>query len=850
MAVITKDLGAVSAYAIAVEHGYTGTEEEFAQEIANASANAQAAAQSATEAAGSATAAAGSATSAAADSASASGSATSAESSAQSALSSKNAAQAAQAAAETAKTAAETAKTAAQTAAATAAAAYGTDLLADDYSTSGTYAVGDYVIYSGDLYRCTTAITTAEAWTAAHWTLVQVGTELGGLKSALNNDAVVCKSNISGITALSEVRTPGVYGISGTVYNACTDKPSGATSGVKTLIVYTKTYSNHIIQILLDVNLYKYERILNPNGDVYKDWIPKTDTTLTVSGVPADASTVGSQLNNVGSQLNDFVFYRPNPANILKNTIFYSVDDSIRAFRHFKFRNGTVELSEENVPDSYGKGVKGISASIVLDYLLPIEDIETDSYTVTLRRFGANSYNGRLTLYYVNFPGSGRLAVYGSAVILDPQSGIDPTWIFDIDKEAILEAYPNTNAILLEWNNTSLETSYYSCPMMCKTSTVDKSFFVFNENYTPIDELFEPGLYEEQEIEYEETDGYYSFAGTAFNEYSRVHTSTLIPVTNQNVRFTGTTWAQVPALVYFNASQVKIGCYPASKLEPLYTNYTDEDVVIPSEVAYIRIQDVHDKQNGTLAPVLYFSTGEMAKEANHALTADSISGTVYDTTHPLYGKKLVTAGDSYTHAQFGDANYNGKNYGYYVAQRHNMTFINSGISGSIMALDKTYVADPDNVSINTRQPFSYQRYQQVPADTDYLTIWFGINDAANTNLGTISDETNETFYGAWNIVLRYFLTNYPFMKIGLVVTTGANADYRQAVRDVAAKWGYPVLDWVQDTSIPAFFDRDGMSTEARTLRRAAYGYNDYSGHPNPQWHEYASTIYEKFLMSL
>ena len=46
----------------------------------------------------------------------------------------------------------------------------GGDVVADEYSTSSTYAVGDYCLYDGDLYRCTTAISTAEAWTAAHWT--------------------------------------------------------------------------------------------------------------------------------------------------------------------------------------------------------------------------------------------------------------------------------------------------------------------------------------------------------------------------------------------------------------------------------------------------------------------------------------------------------------------------------------------------------------------------------------------------------------------------------------------------------------------------------------------------------
>lgn len=58
--------------------------------------------------------------------------------------------------------------------------------IADAYSTSATYALGDYCIYNSQLYRCTTAITTAEAWTAAHWTAVQLGDDTSTLRSALN----------------------------------------------------------------------------------------------------------------------------------------------------------------------------------------------------------------------------------------------------------------------------------------------------------------------------------------------------------------------------------------------------------------------------------------------------------------------------------------------------------------------------------------------------------------------------------------------------------------------------------------------------------------------------------------
>lgn len=55
--------------------------------------------------------------------------------------------------------------------------------LAEDYSSSSTYALNDCVLYEGLLYKCTTAISTPEEWTLAHWTqikAVDVGSGGGG----------------------------------------------------------------------------------------------------------------------------------------------------------------------------------------------------------------------------------------------------------------------------------------------------------------------------------------------------------------------------------------------------------------------------------------------------------------------------------------------------------------------------------------------------------------------------------------------------------------------------------------------------------------------------------------------
>ena len=63
-----------------------------------------------------------------------------------------------------------------------------TDLMAaiaPTYSPSGLYPVGFYVWHDGDLYRCTFPITTAETWTAGHWTAVALGNDVSDLKNAI-----------------------------------------------------------------------------------------------------------------------------------------------------------------------------------------------------------------------------------------------------------------------------------------------------------------------------------------------------------------------------------------------------------------------------------------------------------------------------------------------------------------------------------------------------------------------------------------------------------------------------------------------------------------------------------------
>lgn len=53
------------------------------------------------------------------------------------------------------------------------------DIIAAEYdATTGTYAVGDFVLYDGLLYVCRTAVTTPQAWNANNWQLISVADAL------------------------------------------------------------------------------------------------------------------------------------------------------------------------------------------------------------------------------------------------------------------------------------------------------------------------------------------------------------------------------------------------------------------------------------------------------------------------------------------------------------------------------------------------------------------------------------------------------------------------------------------------------------------------------------------------
>lgn len=234
----------------------------------------------------------------------------------------------------------------------------------------------------------------------------------------------------------------------------------------------------------------------------------------------------------------------------------------------------------------------------------------------------------------------------------------------------------------------------------------------------------------------------------------------------------------------------------------------------------------------------------------------------YIKSNVLYGKKLVVCGDSFTHGDFGNApeeNYTfadepffGENmvYPFFIGRRNNMKVVNEAINGSTIAV----------VSNKETYPFSAEngRYTWLPNDADYILLNLGINDGGNSvPIGNIDDDDNTTFYGAWNIVLRHILTNYPNARVGIIIPERGTAGYWEAQRLVAKKWGVPYLDCPKDTSIPMSgvgngkVLEGGATTEAQNILKLRYQVSEINnGHPNQYWHEIESRFVEEFLRKL
>ena len=227
----------------------------------------------------------------------------------------------------------------------------------------------------------------------------------------------------------------------------------------------------------------------------------------------------------------------------------------------------------------------------------------------------------------------------------------------------------------------------------------------------------------------------------------------------------------------------------------------------------------------------------------------------------LSGKKWCACGDSFTANGYStqdgfdksvyiyqDGRFVGeyKTYPRMIGLRNDMNIVNLAVAGMTIS---------NIVSDNSFTDGTNPVYMNIPSDSDYITLKFGINDMSKScPIGTIDDTEISTFYGAWNTALEYITNNFPFAKVGIIVSNGmiATNDYVDATIEVAKKWGIPYLDEVYDYSVPLlhYVNRPNVSDSVKQKKIADFQISADNFHPNVKAHEYESTFVEDWLRSL
>lgn len=352
----------------------------------------------------------------------------------------------------------------------------------------------------------------------------------------------------------------------------------------------------------------------------------------------------------------------------------------------------------------------------------------------------------------------------------------------------------------------------------------------------------------------EKTSGFWQITNgvptwTPTSGYTGQRTNRISVIEGETFKYIGRSEWQVPAVVYYDSSNVLIDYVLVS--QNAGKTRTSTTFVIPSGASYAEFYTYIGSSGETALTseyVPFVSTGQMASGG----TGTAVSGGV------LAGKKYVACGDSFTEGDFTNASVEEreeaydpeldmyKTYPWWIATRNNMTLVNEALCGTTMY---------NNGNTNA---FSVNRYKEIPTDADYITLCFGLNEETNLSsiLGTSSDTSNGTVWGAWNVVLEYLITNIPYAKIGIIIPDAwTSSAMRNALIEIAHYWGIPYLDLKGDDKVPLLISSKigyTVNSKAVELRRNAFCVNPASGdtHPNLKGHEYRSTIIENFMRSL
>lgn len=213
----------------------------------------------------------------------------------------------------------------------------------------------------------------------------------------------------------------------------------------------------------------------------------------------------------------------------------------------------------------------------------------------------------------------------------------------------------------------------------------------------------------------------------------------------------------------------------------------------------------------------------------------------------LRNKKMVFLGDSITE---GVGVKDAKNIYWKRLEQDGCQVFGYGIGGTRIAPQTT----PSN---EIWDKYFASRIPEMEENADVVVVFGGTNDYGHGDaaMGTMSDRTDNTFYGALHQLVQKLKEKYPAAAIVLMTpihrmneerlynergirNVGTLKDYVEAIREVGAYHGVSVLDT---------YEKSGIYTDDAAFREQ---YIPDGLHPNDAGHEFLYTCLKAHLESL
>lgn len=219
-----------------------------------------------------------------------------------------------------------------------------------------------------------------------------------------------------------------------------------------------------------------------------------------------------------------------------------------------------------------------------------------------------------------------------------------------------------------------------------------------------------------------------------------------------------------------------------------------------------------------------------------ALSVFTACGGRKERPSPYVGKSTAFVGDSLTYGIGLETQGNQ----YWVQVEEALQFgatHGMGISGSCVSTKSTRGYE--------RSPLAL-RYENIPK-VDMIFIFMGSNDfGCDVPMGKITDNTDVSFYGAWNMVLTKLKDKFPETKIVLMTPVPRYSmtenklglkldDYVAAIKEIAEKYELPVMDLYTLTA--DIFTEDAIEELMPDKI-----------HPNEEGHRLLAEIVKKWLV--